>query len=270
MVGASLCRTNLLETALPTAVAATWLRQGGSGRICVAQTCLSQRCPPPSHGRSLSPRYTRLRLLPALGGETSKKQPTGLFFLRFPLVPGSGVRGPQVQAQYFNAKREGRKCVLLFLVGVTGFEPALALPSRIVVSALRHSLSADTPCFVGKNFKKTPHWGVFSSFSLDPEPLARDNQEAAGANSAVSDDKKQDASFGHVLFSMVGVTGFEPAASWSRTAARRGLGKLETYIFFVVITLVSDRFIIPQNSAKRNKPVQIYAVSCKSIYGINF
>ena len=55
-----------------------------------------------------------------------------------------------------------------FLVGVTGFEPALALPSRIVVSALRHSLSADTPCFVGKNFEKTPHRGVFPSFSLDP------------------------------------------------------------------------------------------------------
>ena len=69
---------------------------------------------------------------------------------------------------------------------------------------------------------------------------------------------------------MVGVTGFEPAASWSRTAARRGLERLETYIFFVVITLVSDRFIIPQNSAKRNKLVQIYAVICKSIYGINF
>ena len=61
------------------------------------------------------------------------------------------------------------------LVGVTGFEPALALPSRTdltssshVVSALRHSLSADTPCFVGKNFEKTPHRGVFPSFSLDP------------------------------------------------------------------------------------------------------
>ena len=66
------------------------------------------------------------------------------------------------------------------LVGVTGFEPALALPSRIVVSALRHSLSADTPCFVGKNFEKTPHRGVFPSFSLDPEPLVRDNQRSRG------------------------------------------------------------------------------------------
>ena len=61
------------------------------------------------------------------------------------------------------------------LVGVTGFEPALALPSRTdltssshVVSALRHSLSADTPCFVGKNFEKTPTGAFFLRFLLIP------------------------------------------------------------------------------------------------------
>ena len=103
------------------------------------------------------------------------------------------------------------------LVGVTGFEPALALPSRIVVSALRHSLSADTPCFVGKNFEKTPHRGVFPSFSLDPEPLARDKQEAVGANQTAANEKEKSASSGHAFLFLVGVTGFEPAASWSRT-----------------------------------------------------
>ncbi len=37
-----------------------------------------------------SSRSLPLPILPALGGETSKKQPTGLFFLRFPLVPKGG------------------------------------------------------------------------------------------------------------------------------------------------------------------------------------
>jgi len=48
-------------------------------------------------------------------------------------------------------------------------EPALALPSRMVVSPPWLGQGADTPCFVGKNFEKTPHRGVFSSFSLGPE-----------------------------------------------------------------------------------------------------
>ena len=66
----------------------------------------------------------------------------------------------------------------------------LAKPSRV---ASVHS-APPAPCFVGKNFEKTPHRGVFPSFSLDPEPLILDNQKAAGANPIVSEDIKQDAS----------------------------------------------------------------------------
>ena len=47
-------------------------------------------------------------------------------------------------------------------------EPALALPSRMVVSPPWLGQGADTPCFVGKNFEKTPHRGVFLRFLLVP------------------------------------------------------------------------------------------------------
>ncbi len=159
---------------------------------------------------------------------------------RFSLVPHVALG--QARGRWLNsntgAKRNGRKCVRFFLVGVTGFEPAIALPRRIVVSAFRHSLSADTPCFVGKNFEKTPHRGVFPSFSLDHEPLFRDNQRNRGCKSNRCNRKREGRFLSETSFSfLVGVTGFEPAASWSRT--KRSTELSHTPLSYLIILFCS-------------------------------
>jgi len=71
-----------------------------------------------------SSRSLPLLILPALGGETSIKQPTGLFYLRFPLVPGSGAVEAAGSTANIRAKQKAGECLLSVLVGVTGFEPA--------------------------------------------------------------------------------------------------------------------------------------------------
>jgi len=71
-----------------------------------------------------SSRSLPLPILPALGGETSIKQPPGLFYLRFPLIPGSGAVEAADSTANIRAKQKAGKCLLSVLVGVTGFEPA--------------------------------------------------------------------------------------------------------------------------------------------------
>ena len=55
-----------------------------------------------------SPRYTRLRPLLALWGKTSKKRPTGAFFLRFLLIPNRSLgtnKRPWVQIKPLQTKK---------------------------------------------------------------------------------------------------------------------------------------------------------------------
>ena len=56
--------------------------------------------------------------------------------------------------------------------------------------------------------------GRVSPWSLT---LRRDRQEAAGSTQTTANEKEKSASSGHAFLFLVGVTGFEPAASWSRT-----------------------------------------------------
>ena len=119
-----------------------------------------------------------------------------------------------------------------------------SLRSRMVVSGTavhRYSLlCAETP-------PKTVHRTVFVlRSSLDPEPLFRNNQEAARINSFSK--KIKDTVKRYPLF-FIGVTGFEPAASWSRTKHSTGLSHtpitVSVYHFFSLLSILPPNFFTP-------------------------
>ncbi len=66
----------------------------------------------------------------------------------------------------------------VFMVGVTGFEPARALPGRIVAQRACACSAHCAPCFAGYRGVKTPHRGVFACSPLVPNRFG--NKEAAG------------------------------------------------------------------------------------------
>ena len=99
-----------------------------------------------------------------------------------------------------------------------------ALPSRIVERETRHSRVSRSPCFVGYRCVKTAHRAVFACSPLVPGSGPNRRRFESGASG------KQRAGTLVPALCLVGVTGFEPAASWSRT--KRSTKLSHTPIFF--------------------------------------
>ena len=98
------------------------------------------------------------------------------------------------------------------LVGVTGLEPALPTAVESLLSVGRR-LSPSKGFFGRIGFAKTLRWTVFACLPLIPNGSGL--QEAVGSSPNAQAKQRGDAS--HPLSALVGVTGLEPAASWSRT-----------------------------------------------------
>ena len=86
-----------------------------------------------------------------------------------------------------------------------------ALPSRIVVRETRHSRVSCSPCLVGYRCVKTARWAVFACSPLVPGSGPNRRRFEPGASG------KRERRANALRSLLVGVTGFEPAASWSRT-----------------------------------------------------
>ena len=136
----------------------------------------------------------------------------------------SAVKSPLVRAGRFGQKgAEGKRPPLPF--GRSDWiRTSAALPSRIVERGSRHSRVSRSPCFVGYRFVKTAHRAVFARSPLVPcsGPIRRWFEPGASG--------KQRAGTNVPALCLVGVTGFEPAASWSRT--KRSTKLSHTPVFF--------------------------------------
>ena len=89
----------------------------------------------------------------------------------------------------------------LDMVGVTGFEPAIALPSRIVaptwqnqVASPRYTRLRPLLALWGKTSKKRPTGAFFLRFLLIPNRSLGTSKEAAGLNQTAAIEKEKDAS----------------------------------------------------------------------------
>ena len=101
-----------------------------------------------------------------------------------------------------------------------------ALPSRIVERETRHSRVSRSPCFVGYRCVKTAHRAVFACSPLVPGSGPNRRRFEPGTT-----DKEASPRTRRGEASLVGVTGFEPAASWSRTKRSTKLSHTPVFNF---------------------------------------
>ena len=113
--------------------------------------------------------------------------------------------------------------------------------SRMVVS---DTAASDTPCFVRKRRRKHST-GLFSyrGVLLIPNRCFGTIKKPLRFN--YSDSKKGR----RASFFVIGVTGFEPAASWSRTKHSTGLSHtpitVSVYHFFPLLSILPPNFFVP-------------------------
>ena len=140
-------------------------------------------------------------------------------------------------AHHFCEKKTARtdKSIRAVLVGVTGFEPA-ATVCAIVASLPMRSRCSFALHLRRIHFIRHRRRERGSPWSLT---LVRDKQETAGSKHKHLDKTK---SRKILLFVLVGVTGFEPAASWSRTKRSTELSHTPYYSYHKIIPKY-ERFV---------------------------